>query len=92
MLPARSKQLVDATPLHRTATGVKACVEFTIYRDGHAGLAVSRIEGKPPHRRVVQADTLPLNDVEELQEHIEAVVEHVRQAAGAGQSAKTRVR
>jgi hypothetical protein len=31
----------------------------------------------------VQSDMLPLNDVEELREHIDAVVEHVRQAAGA---------
>jgi hypothetical protein len=82
MLPPRSRKFVAATPLHETEAGIKACIEFTIYRDGHAGLAVSRIEGKPPSRRVVQADALPLNDMSELHGHVDAVVEHVRQAAG----------
>jgi hypothetical protein len=80
-LPPRSRELVDATPLQPTQSGMKACVEMTIYADGHAGIAVSRIEGSPPRRRIVQADNLPLNDVDELRGHVLAVIERLRQAA-----------
>jgi hypothetical protein len=76
-LPPRSQELVEATPLHARDSGVKACIEFTIYKDGHAGIAVSQIEGDPPRRRIVQADSLPLNHVHELRDHIEAIVDHV---------------
>lgn len=80
-LPPRSQKLVEATPLHPTESGVKACIEMTIYPDGHAGLSVSRIEGAPPQRRIVQADSLPLNSVGELREHVAAVIERLREAA-----------
>lgn len=80
-IPPRSRKLVAATPLERRETGVKACVEFTVYADGHAGIAVSRVEGVPPRRRIVQADSLPLNDVAELRAHLLAVVAHVAAAA-----------
>jgi hypothetical protein len=84
-LPPRSQKLVAAMPLHPRENGVNVCIEFTIYGDGHAGIAVSRVEGKPPHRRIVQADSLPLNHVQELRDHIEAILDHVaRQAANAG--------
>jgi hypothetical protein len=76
-LPPRSQKLVDTTPLHQRENGVNACVEFTIYADGHAGVAVSRVEGKPPRRRIVQADSLPLNSVQELRDHIDAIIERV---------------
>jgi hypothetical protein len=75
-LPPRSQKLVEATPLHPREKGVNVCIEFTIYADGHAGIAVSRVEGKPPHRRIVQADSLPLNHVQELRDHIEAVISY----------------
>lgn len=80
-LPPRSQNLVDATPLHPREKGVNACIEFTIYADGHAGIAVSRVEGKPPNRRIVQADSLPLNDVQELRDHIDAIVDHAERHA-----------
>jgi NADPH:quinone reductase len=54
------------------------------YPDGHAGIAVCRIEGDPPHRRIVQADSLPLNDEQELREHVLAVVECLAQTAQTG--------
>jgi hypothetical protein len=82
-LPPRSTKLVEATPIHRTSSGLKACVEVTAYLDGHAAIAVCRIEGTAPHRRIVQADSLPLNDEEELREHVLAVVERLVKAAGA---------
>ena len=84
MLPPASQKFVEATPLHATKSGIKACIEFTVYHDGHAGIAVSRIEGSPPNRRIVQADSLPLNDVTELRGHIEAVVRRVEQASFEG--------
>jgi hypothetical protein len=80
-LPPRSRQLVEATPLHSTESGVKACVEMTVYHDGHAGISVSRIEGPPGHRIVTQVDTLPLNDVEELRAHVLAVIARLPGAA-----------
>jgi hypothetical protein len=76
-LPQRSRQLVEATPIHKTRSGFKVCLELTAYPDGHAGIAVSRIEGAAPHRRIVQADSLPLNDAEELRGHVLAVIEHL---------------
>jgi hypothetical protein len=81
MLPPRSQKLVNATPLHELERGVKGCIEFTVYQDGHAGIAVSRIEGKPPSRRIVQSDSLPLNDLSELRNHVLAVLEHVATSA-----------
>ena len=36
--------------------------------------------GHKAHRRIVQAESLPLNDVKELKGHIEAVVQHVERA------------
>lgn len=82
-LPPRSKKLVDATPIQQRAKGVSACIEFTVYRDGHAGISVSRVEGKPGSRRIVQADSLPLNDLQELRDHIDAAVEHVSRSANS---------
>jgi hypothetical protein len=80
-LPPRSQQLVDATPVHHRKTGASACIEFTLYADGHAGIAVSRIAGQPPNRQIVQADSLPLNSREELEKHIAAVVDLVEEAS-----------
>lgn len=80
-LPPRSQKLVDATPLHPRDNGTNACIEFTIYADGHAGIAVSRVEGKPPQRRIVQADSLPLNSVTELRQHVEAIINYVARSA-----------
>lgn len=56
-------------------------MELTVYPDGHAGIAVSRIEGSPPSRRISQADSLPLNHVEELREHVLAVIERLEDEA-----------
>jgi hypothetical protein len=81
MLPPRSIQLVEATPIHRSKTGFKACLELTIYPDGHAGIAVSEIEGAPPSRRIVQRDSLPLNDLAELRGHVLAVIDHLDRVA-----------
>jgi hypothetical protein len=75
-LPPRSQKLVEATPLQRREKGVNVCIEFTIYIDGHAGIAVSRVEGRPPQRRIVQADSLPLNSVQELRDHVDAVISY----------------
>jgi hypothetical protein len=81
MLPPRSIQLVEATPIHRLQSGLKACVELTVYPDGHAGIAVSEIEGAPPSRRIVQRDSLPLNDLAELRDHVLAVIDQLERAA-----------
>jgi hypothetical protein len=82
-LPARSRKLVESTPIHPRESGASACIEFTIYADGHAGIAVSRVEGKPPNRRIVQADSLPLNDRRELLNHIGAILDLVESRARA---------
>jgi hypothetical protein len=74
-------QLVEATPIHRLERGLKVCIELTVYPDGHAGIAVSEIQGAPSSRRVVQRDSLPLNDVDELRGHVLAVIEHLEDAA-----------
>jgi hypothetical protein len=89
MLPPRSVKLVESTPIHRLEKGYKACVELTVYPDAHAGIAVSRIEGKPPNRRIVQQDTLPLNDVEELRSHTLAILDHLATEAGAPASTQS---
>ena len=81
MLPPRSIQLVEATPIHRLKSGLKACLELTVYRDGHAGIAVSEIEGHTPSRRIVQRDSLPLNDLAELRDHVLAVIGRLERAA-----------
>jgi len=81
MLPPRSLELVERTPIHRLKSGIKACLEITIYPDGHAGIAVSEIEGAPPARRIVQRDSLPLNHIDELRDHVSAVVDHVARIA-----------
>jgi hypothetical protein len=80
-LPPRSRQLVEATPIHTMRSGVKACVEMTLYPDGHAGIAVCRIEGSPPNRRITQADSLPLNHRKELEEHLLGILDHLEEAA-----------
>ena len=83
-LPPRSDTLVRATPIHQLKTGVKACVEFTVYDGGHTAISVSRIDGKPGSRVVTQADSLPLNDVGELEAHLLAIVAFVAQSRRAG--------
>jgi hypothetical protein len=77
MLPPRSQQLVESTPLHSLKTGFKACLELTLYPDGHAGIAVSEIDDSSRPRTIVQRDALPLNDLDELRDHVLAVIEHV---------------
>ena len=77
MLPPRSVKLVDAAPIQTVKTGFKACVELTVYPDGHAGIAVSEIQGSAPSRRIVQRDSLPLNNVDELRDHTLAVIERL---------------
>ena len=54
---------------------------MTLYPDGHAGIAVSRIEGSPPHRRITQADSLPLNDRAELEEFLQAILDRLEEQA-----------
>jgi len=43
-LPRRSQELINATPLRRVRTGVRAVVELTAYPDGHANLAVGDLD------------------------------------------------
>jgi len=74
-------QFVEATPIQPTKSGVKACVEFTLYPDGHAGIAVCRIEGTSGNRRISQADSLPLNHRRELEDHLLAIIDRVEDAA-----------
>jgi hypothetical protein len=76
-LPPRSRKLVAATPLHRMRTGTKACIELTVYPDGHTAIAVSRIEGTPQSRTIKQADFLQLNHVPELRDHVAAIISHL---------------
>ncbi len=83
VLPPRSVKLVEATPFHHLESGLKACIEVTVYPDGHAGIAVSEIEGSPPARRIVQRDSLPLNNVDELRTHVLAVIERLSEHAAA---------
>jgi len=64
-------------------SGFKACVELTVYPDGHAGIAVSEIQGTPPARRIVQRDSLPLNGIDELRSHTLAVIDQIAMRAGA---------
>ena len=80
-LPTRSQQLVEATPIHRLKSGFKVCIEITLYPDGHAGIAVCRIEGSPPNRRITQTDSLPLNDRAELEVFLESILDHLEEAA-----------
>lgn len=49
-LPPRSRQLIEATPLTRLRTGVRAVVELTAYPDGHANLAVGVLATSEPSR------------------------------------------
>jgi hypothetical protein len=76
-LPPRSAQLIRETPLHERPTGVMACVEFTVYDGGHTAIAVSRVDGSPGHRVITQADSLPLNSVDELRDHLLGVLAFV---------------
>lgn len=66
MLPPRSRKLVESTPIHPLRSGFKACLEITMYPDGHAGIAVSEIDDSSRPRTIVQRDALPLNDLNEL--------------------------
>jgi hypothetical protein len=58
-------------------SGFKACLEMTLYPDGHAGIAVSEIDDSSCPRTIVQRDALPLNDLDELRAHVLAVIDHV---------------
>ena len=65
-----------------------ACIEFTVYDGGHAAIAVSKVTGAARSRSIIQVDVLPLNNVDELREHVLAIVHHVAEslapaAAGA---------
>ena len=82
-LPSRSRQLVEATPIHRLESGLKVCVEMTLYPDGHAGIAVSRIDGAPPNRRITQADSLPLNDRRELEDLLKSILDRLQVEASS---------
>jgi hypothetical protein len=64
-------------------SGVKACVEITIYPDGYAGIALSEIDDSPRPRTIVQRDALPLNDLDELRDHVLAVIDHVADRVGS---------
>lgn len=77
MLPPRSRKLVESTPIHPLRSGFKACLEITMYPDGHAGIAVSEIDDSSRPRTIVQRDALPLNDLNELRDHVLAVIDHV---------------
>ena len=83
-LPPRSRRFVEATPIHRMRSGFKVCAELTLYPDGHAGIAVSRIDGAPPNRRITQEDSLPLNDRGELEEHLLAILDRLESTASYG--------
>jgi hypothetical protein len=78
MLTPRQEEVVDRTPMHELDNGAKACIEFSVYRDAeqHTGIAVSRIEGERP-TIIVQADNMQLNNVQELKDHVLAVIDHV---------------
>jgi hypothetical protein len=82
-LPPRSEALVAATPVYRMRSGVKACVELVMYPDGDAGIAVCRIDGTPPNRRLTQADSLPLNHRRELEDHLTGILDRLESEASS---------
>lgn len=64
-----AEELVDAAPIVPVKTAVRTVVELSAYPDGHAGIAVGRVDAAPgtrgarPYTRVAD---MPLNHREEL--------------------------
>jgi hypothetical protein len=77
MLTPACQRLVEAAPLDRREGSVRAYVELTIYKKGHAGIGVSDVEGKNPARRIVLRDAMQLNNGEELRNVVFAIVERL---------------
>ena len=77
-LPPRSQQLIDATPIERVRTGVRAVVELTAYPDGHANIAVGSVDtAQRASIRHKRANTLPLNHREELEQFLQAILDRL---------------
>ena len=81
-LPARSQQLVDATPIGRVRTGVRTIVELTAYSDGHANIAVGSLDtSQRGAMRYDRADSLPLNHRPELEMFLTAILDRLFEEA-----------
>jgi len=81
-LPARSQQLVDATPISRVRTGVRTIVELTAYPDGHANIAVGSLDtSQRGAMRYERADSLPLNHRPELEIFLTAILDRLFEEA-----------
>jgi hypothetical protein len=77
-LPARSLQLIDATPITKVRTGVRTVVELTAYPDGHANIAVGQVDTRERGAmRYERADSLPLNHRRELELFIKAILDRL---------------
>jgi hypothetical protein len=81
-LPPRSQQLVDSAPINKVRTGVRTLVELTAYPDGHANIAVGSLDTSTRGAMAyTRADSLPLNNREELELHVTALVGRLFDAA-----------
>ena len=89
MLTPACQALVDATPLDSRKGSVRAYLELAVYEKGHAGIAVSVVEGKNPSRRIVQQDAMQLNNAEELGKVVQAIIDRVARRAAKEARLKT---
>jgi hypothetical protein len=81
-LPARSRALVDATPIDPVRTGVRTTVELTAYPDGHANIAVGTVDtSQRGAMRYERVDTLPLNHRRELELFLAAILDRLFEEA-----------
>lgn len=79
-------QLVDAAPIEPVKTAVRAVVEINAYPDGHAGIAVGRLDAPPGSRGpkpYVREAELPLNHREETEAALRALLDRLFAQAGA---------
>jgi hypothetical protein len=80
--PVRSQRLIDVTPIDRVRTGVRTTIELTSYPDGHANIAVGRLDtSERGAMRYQRADSLPLNDRAEMERFIAAILDRLFHAA-----------
>jgi hypothetical protein len=78
-LTESNHKLTRSAPLDPTPnqSGLKLVLELVAYRDGHTGIAVSRISGPNQQRTVRQTDALPLNSGEELHAQVTALIDRL---------------
>jgi hypothetical protein len=80
----KTVEFIEGAPVEKVETGLRAVVEIVAYQGGHFRLSSGRIEGSARSRVISQAGTLMFRDADETKDALDAIVDRLGAAAGAG--------